>query len=762
MKILVISADYPSPDYLYGDVFVHTRLKKYKREAGVVVVGYNNGLTQERKYEYEGISVYITNKLELFYGAIIAYQPNVIIGHLIQHVYIDFLIQLKKPLIIFIHGFEATSWRRRLMNYNSFGALRYLFPYAKANLQQLTKLRRLVQYSNLSSSVPVQFVFVSNWLKTATERDISCKMVNSHVIPNGIDTQLFEYRKKESDLRKKILLIRSFKARNYANDLAIETILKLSEKTFFADIEFAIYGEGYLFKSLTDKIKHLPNVKLYNFFVENHKIPSIHNDYGIFLCPSRMDTQGVSMCEAMASGLVPITNPIGGIPEYAENEVSSFQVLNADELSQKIEYLYYHPEVFQQMSANARAAIELKCSLNSTIPKEMDLIRSTKEQPQPVRLEYKQCSNCILDTADDPSITFDEYGICSFCRKYAENKSKNVKEGEEAKRELEKVIAKIKTTGKGKTYDCILGLSGGVDSTYLAYKARQWGLRPLAVHFDNGWNSELAVNNIENIVTKLGLDLHTHVIDWEEFREFQLAFLKASVVDIEVITDHAIMASLYKIAIENKIKFILSGDNYVTESILPASWIHDKRDHIHIRAINDLFGTQKLKKFPLMNSFLKLRVEWEGIKSVALLNYLPYIKTEIKQLITSELDWRDYGGKHYESVFTRFYQGYILPVKFGIDKRKAHLSNLICSNQLTREEALVEMSKPYYPEELRKRDYEFVLKKLNLSENEFSAIMKLPVKKHSDYPVDSDIYNRFPLLRFFGPVWRIMKRVKRA
>jgi N-acetyl sugar amidotransferase len=374
--------------------------------------------------------------------------------------------------------------------------------------------------------------------------------------------------------------------------------------------------------------------------------------------------------------------------------------------------------------------------------------------------EYQQCTRCVLDQRDDPGITFNEQGVCSFCTSYDAHESQVVRTGAEGARELHEIVAKIKAEGKGKKYDSIIGLSGGVDSTYLAWKARELGLRPLAVHFDNGWNSELAVSNIEHIVTRLGFDLHTHVIDWEEFRDLQLAFLKASVVDIEMITDHAILASLYQIAIEHDIRYILSGVNYVTESILPPSWIHDKRDHVHIRALNKLFGTIPLKKFPLLDSTLKARAAWKGIQSVALLNYMPYVKADVKKTIMEKLQWRDYGGKHYESVFTRFYQGYILVNKFGIDKRKAHLSNLICSKQITRDEALAELAKPAYPPDLKDKDFEFVLKKFGLTRTEFDQLMKLPVRKHTDYPVDSDIYQRFPLLKLLAPVWRMLKKLK--
>ena len=298
-----------------------------------------------------------------------------------------------------------------------------------------------------------------------------------------------------------------------------------------------------------------------------------------------------------------------------------------------------------------------------------------------------------------------------------------------------------------------------MDSSYLALKASEVGLRPLAVHFDNGWNSELAVKNIENIVTRLHLELFTLVVDWAEFRDLQMSFLKASVVDIEMITDHAIIATLHTLAIKYDIKYILSGTNYVTEAVLPAHWIHKKTDYVHIKAIHDKYGTQPLKTYPLFGLATRLRATLKNIHSVSLLNFMEYNKDEAKTELTQKLSWRNYGGKHSESVFTRFYQGYILPRKFGIDKRKAHLSTLICSGQLTREDALLELSKPIYEESLMSADYDFVLKKLGMTQVDFENIMKLPVKLHVDFRVEDDVYARFPWLILFRPAWRLLKSI---
>jgi N-acetyl sugar amidotransferase len=374
--------------------------------------------------------------------------------------------------------------------------------------------------------------------------------------------------------------------------------------------------------------------------------------------------------------------------------------------------------------------------------------------------DYQQCARCILDTKDDPAITFDANGVCSYCLFY-EKLEAQLKRGEEAEKELEQIVQKIKDAGAGKPYDCILGLSGGVDSTYLAYISKKLGLRPLGVHFDNGWNSELAVSNIEKIVTTLDIPFHTFVVDWDEFKDLQLSMLKASVVDIEMITDHAIITKLYDLALQHNIKYILSGNNVVTESILPACWIHNKKDHVNIQNIHKRFGEKPIRTFPLFDYSRKLRVAWRGIESITLLDYMPYEKKKVKKFITEKLGWRDYGGKHYESIFTRFYQGYILPHKFGIDKRRAHLSNLICSGQLSREEALAELAQPAYPEEYFKQDYDFVLKKLNLSDQEFQRIMREPIHPHAYYGVETYFFEHSPVAKLIvRPVWRWLKRWK--
>jgi N-acetyl sugar amidotransferase len=365
-----------------------------------------------------------------------------------------------------------------------------------------------------------------------------------------------------------------------------------------------------------------------------------------------------------------------------------------------------------------------------------------------------------MDTISDPDIRFDEKGICNYYYEYKKAES-GLHSGEEGWRMLEGIAAEIKTAGKGQPYDCIMGLSGGVDSTYVAYLAKKLGLRPLAVHFDNGWNSELAVMNIENVINRLGFDLFTYVIDWNEFRDLQIAYLKASVVDIEAITDHAIFATLYRLAGEKKVKYFLNGTNIQTENTLPKSWIHPKSDHINIKSIHKAYGTLPLKTFPFSNAKVKRYYqEVMGVRSISMINYVEYNKQQVKKLIQNELGWRDYGGKHYESIWTRFYQGYILPEKFGIDKRKAHLSDLIFGGQIKKAAALEELAQPIYDPRQFKIDYEFVLKKLGLSAAEFDSIMQTAPRSHYQFDYEKPLDLRYPILKPIKQLYRTFFPVK--
>lgn len=364
------------------------------------------------------------------------------------------------------------------------------------------------------------------------------------------------------------------------------------------------------------------------------------------------------------------------------------------------------------------------------------------------------CNRCIMDSINDPDILINDHGVCNHCTTFDFEFNKLPK-GINREKELESIITKIKLKGIGRKYDCLLGVSGGVDSSYLAYLCSIYGLRPLIIHFDNGWNSELSVLNIQNLLDKLGFDFETLVINWDEFKNLQLSYFKAGVVDLEFPTDHAILASMFKIAKKHKIKFVLSGHNVVTEgTYLPKSWVHSKLDYLNLKDIHKQYGSIKLKTYPYL-SFIKRLYNFYNSKFeyIQLLNLVDYNKFEVKKKLVSELSWKDYGGKHFESIFTRFYQGYILPNKFNIDKRVFHYSCLVQSEQITREQAIKLLQEPFYDINLLESDKKYVLKKLNFNEATFEDYMRAPIRKHNEFKSEQKFWNIY----FF-----VIKQIKKV
>ncbi len=345
---------------------------------------------------------------------------------------------------------------------------------------------------------------------------------------------------------------------------------------------------------------------------------------------------------------------------------------------------------------------------------------------------YRQCSVTLMDTTD-PDITFNDRGESSWVGYYQNLRKDWDPAGDPAA--FGALIRRIKEEGRNREYDCALGLSGGVDSSYLAYVAKREGLRPLIVHTDAGWNSDVAVRNIEKIIKTCGFDLYTVVIDWDEMADIQRAFLRAGVPDQDIPQDHVIFAAFYGLAAKHRIKWVLSGHNIACESVLPPAWGYDALDWSHIVAIHRRFGTQPIGTFPRM-SRLRFGLEFtllRGIRVVKPLNLLPYNKAEAMEVLAREFDWQYYGGKHFESRWTRFFQGWWLPTRLGYDKRLAHLSSMILSGQITRAAALAEMQENPYTEAMMLEDRDLVLKKLGMTLAEWEELWAAPLHGHDEY-----------------------------
>ena len=349
--------------------------------------------------------------------------------------------------------------------------------------------------------------------------------------------------------------------------------------------------------------------------------------------------------------------------------------------------------------------------------------------------KYQICKRCIMDTTDS-EIVFDKNGLCNHCKTAEKIGDKIWKPNEEGQNILQNIINKVREDGKNKKYDAIIGLSGGVDSSYLAYiAAKYWNLRLLAVHVDGGWNIKMAENNVRSICEEYKIDLEVIKIDWEAMRKLQIAFLRAAVPNQDIPQDHAFFATLYSFAVKNNIKYVLNGSNWATECILPKSWGYNAMDAKHIIDIYNKHGEGRLENFPLID-FYKVKIYYpyiKGMKILKLLNLIPYSKESAINELEENTGWRYYGGKHYESIWTRFMQSYYLPNKFNIDKRRAHLSSLIMSKEITREMALEQMKEPLYNQEDILALKEIISDKLQISVKEFNELIEKPTNKHENY-----------------------------
>lgn len=349
---------------------------------------------------------------------------------------------------------------------------------------------------------------------------------------------------------------------------------------------------------------------------------------------------------------------------------------------------------------------------------------------------YQICTNCVMDTSDS-QISFDDNGVCDHCRGFKEHVEPNWYPNAEGERKFAAVVEKIKADGKGRDFDCILGMSGGLDSSFLLHKAvKDFGLRPLVFHVDGGWNTDIAVSNIQSLVEGLGLDLYTEVINWNEMRDFQLAFFKSGVPHIDIPQDHAFVATLYNFAYKQNIKYILNGGNISTECVRnPLEWLYYGTDMRQLNDIRGQFGTIPMKTYPF-SSVLRHKFYLRYIRKVQVvkpLDWMPYTKEMARDTLSSLYGWKPYPQKHFESRFTRFYEGYWLPERFGFDTRRVQFSSLILTGQMQREEAIDQLSRPAYDPETIEHEFDYIARKLGITSDELRGYFTMPKKSYADY-----------------------------
>lgn len=359
---------------------------------------------------------------------------------------------------------------------------------------------------------------------------------------------------------------------------------------------------------------------------------------------------------------------------------------------------------------------------------------------------YQVCTRCVMDTTAS-DINFDAQGVCNYCSQFLVLSKDVIHQDPIAKKaELDHLVAQIKAAGKNKRYDCIVGVSGGVDSSWVLYQAVKLGLRPLAAHMDNGWNSELAQHNIANLVQGLGVDLHTHVIDWPEYKKLMQAFFDADVIDVELLYDNAMLGVNYRLAVQHGTQYILAGTNQATEGMrMPPGWNWFKYDKTNIKAVARNFGKVQMKTFPVIGTmdYVRYRV-LNRIRWTSFLDMMPFNKFEALTELTEKYGYKPYPYKHYESIFTRFYQGYILPNKFGVDKRRLHLGTLVAAGQLSREQALEGLEGIAYASDADlERDKQYFIKKMGWSTADLSAYLSRDPKPHSLYGTEQPLWNLF-------------------
>lgn len=623
-----------------------------------------------------------------------------------------------------------------------------------------------------------------------------------HIVPNFAQDYLFI---TEKDIRDKfagdrpltILYLSNFIPRKGYQDL-LEGFLALSNETRRKiRVEFAGAFESKAEEdAFLKRINGIEGIRFHGF-VDGDKKKALLSRAHVFCLPTAfLEGQPLSILEAYAAGCVVITTAQKGILDIFEPEINGFEILpkSPESIKTVIENVLTLDEMLLRIALSNRALAEEKYRIgrftdsikkiflhrfqgrkeringekagtNCAVPVTSDVSgkplcaadsENERRGVQDVRARgargarpltqnqaYQICSNCIMDTSD-PNITFDDKGWCDYCRNFERNIKPHWHPDEIGAKILARQTQRIKREGKGRDHDCLIGISGGIDSSYVTYLAKEkLGLRPLIYHVDAGWNSQEAVNNIERLIDGLGLDLRTEVVDWLEMKDLQLAFLKAQVPHQDTPQDHAFFAALYNFAAKTGFKYVITGANYSTECVRePLAWHYHASDLRQLKDIHRRFGQRPLKTYPTADIF-KYKIYYrylKGVRVIKPLNDVPYIKENAMKELIARFGWQKYPHKHYESRFTRFFEGYWLLRKFGFDKRRAHFSSVILTGQMTREEALARIALPPYDAKTMAEDFEYVAKKLDLSVADLRRLMDGQNKTYRDYK------SRMPLI----------------
>jgi N-acetyl sugar amidotransferase len=572
----------------------------------------------------------------------------------------------------------------------------------------------------------------------------------------GVDNLMLNkrYNKKEEKSTNFISIL----TLSHINPLKrLDRLVEVLEKIEDIEIVWHIIGYGFepyesqFLTFLHEKLKSKKNIE-YKFHgqLAKHQVISFLENEPLDLIVNCSDTEGipVSLMEASSAGIPAIAFDIGGIPSVLIDNYNGF-LLKYDK-GRNIENLENALRKFTSLSIDGRFRFSENAKKNWS-----ELFNSNQNYKNLARLLkgeiYKPdiifCNKCIITSEIYPNIILDRFGVCDICN-IVETKNTEI-EKRRSNNYLTNLLDDIKAKKGNNKYDCLLGISGGVDSAYLALKVKEWGLNPLLVHIDTGWNSELAVDNIKSLIDQLGFELYTVVIDWNEIQDVVKAFMRASVIDIDWANELSAQASLNKVAAKFKIKHILTGHQVATEGWMPSNIVHFKLDLINFKAIHRRFGERRLKTYPTIGFARTYYYEKiANIKFYNPLDYIPYVKEDVKKILSEQYGWRDYGHKHYENIFTRFYQGYILPTKFKVDKRIFHYSAMIVSGQLTKEKALeLIKNNPYDNLQQLDDDKEFVMKKLGFTNEEFEKILNAKPKSHLDYPSIINIINKLKKIK---------------